>query len=60
MTVADMVRQERYARAQRERRERIATAIMAGMVARPTGVDNPARAVALADALMAELDKEGR
>ena len=53
--------------AQRERRERIATAIAAGMVAAPLGSVNYAlrhdslsiRAVMLADALMAELDKEG-
>lgn len=46
---------------QRERRERIATAVLAGMVGNPVGLERmPERAVMLADALMAELDKEAR
>ena len=47
----------------RERRERIATAAMAGMLADPTNNTCPAGlyatwAIELADALIAELDKE--
>ena len=52
---------ERWAAAYRERRERIATAAMQGVLAterRQTFNENVRNAVAYADALIAELDKE--